>query len=380
MFEIGREFATRYLDTKMFCKKEGVANSMLSNWQTDRLQGVMVYVPKEFHETVFMLEKGEYNRVTNKLEHSAPGDTKTEAWLTTAVDKPINKEAAKVVMTEIKESVKLYKDSLDKPRAKAPPAGMPKGGASSNQPMPRRRDYGDDRQVGTGKGRHTFTDEEYTLSEMPEEVRDHKANTAQAGTTFVGNVTLEKAAVFWGKEIRFLKADVRVAYEAWLKDCERLHMYLATRTCLFQGFVGFYDPDGPEMHAIVKGLARHRPDVIVLLTSNNFRGRTLRGGAFVRYRSETDARHAITYFHGRRFMHNYISVTLSQRETQSQVGDDKGKVGGKAVSNDNILLQRNDIMATEANDPGLDCWGNIIRERAFVPEFHGEGRRSHQTH
>ena len=79
-------------------------------------------------------------------------------------------------------------------------------------------------------------------------------------------------------------------------------------------------------------------------------------------------------------MHNYVSVTLSQRETQSQIGDDKGKVGGKAVSNDNILLQRNDIMTIEANDPGLDCWGDIIRERAFVPEFHGEGRRSHQTH
>jgi hypothetical protein len=41
LFEIGKEFATRYLDTKMWCLSEGVGNGMLSDWKTNRLEGVL---------------------------------------------------------------------------------------------------------------------------------------------------------------------------------------------------------------------------------------------------------------------------------------------------------------------------------------------------
>ena len=52
LFAIGKEFATRYLDTKMVCHSEKQCNGMLSDWQSDRLQGVMSNVPEEFHESV----------------------------------------------------------------------------------------------------------------------------------------------------------------------------------------------------------------------------------------------------------------------------------------------------------------------------------------
>ena len=123
------------------------------------------------------------------------------------------------------------------------------------------------------------------MQQMPEEVRLQNVNTRDAGIRFMGEISVERAAVFWGSHIRCLKGNVKLAYEAWKRDCERIGMYLATRTGLFQGFVGFYGIHGPESAAIVKGLARHRPDVIVMLTSHNNKGHTLPGSVFGRHRN-----------------------------------------------------------------------------------------------
>ena len=60
LFAVGREFATRYLDTKMFCQSEKIGNGMLGDWKSDRLAGVLSHVPVEFHETKYMQERGEY--------------------------------------------------------------------------------------------------------------------------------------------------------------------------------------------------------------------------------------------------------------------------------------------------------------------------------
>ena len=116
------------------------------------------------------------------------------------------------------------------------------------------------------------------------------------------------------------------------------------------------------------------------MTSNNVRGNALRGSVFVRYRSEIDARNALTYFNGRRFGSHHLAVTLSTREAQAIVGDVKGKMpGGKAVSNDNIVLVRNDIVEMAEYDVALpDWWGDIDLARAFRTEYTGEGRRAHQ--
>jgi hypothetical protein len=227
-----------------------------------------------------------------------------------------------------------------------------------------------------------MTEEDYRWAELPEDVRAHRVNTTQAGITFRGNVTDAISAVFWGKPPRYLTGTLKLAYEAWKRDCQSKGQLLATRTCLFQGFVGFYLIHGDEFKAIVKGLARFMPDVIVLLTSTNQRGHTLRGSVFVRYRSEVNARAALSYFHGRQFVNQHLRVTLCNRETQLRVGDEKGKMaGGKAVSNENITLGREDIIEMEQYDAPMDeCWGEINVARAFRVEYQGEGRRAHQTH
>ena len=73
---------------------------------------------------------------------------------------------------------------------------------------------------------------------------------------------------------------------------------------------------------------------------------------------------------------------LSTRETQAIVGDAKGKMpGGKAVSNENITLVRDDIRQMVGYEaPMEEWWGDINLAKAFRTEFAGEGRRSHQTH
>jgi hypothetical protein len=218
------------------------------------------------------------------------------------------------------------------------------------------------------------------LSHLPEEVRAHNCETRQAGMSFRGPVTDYLSKQFWGNEVRFLKGDVKFAYECWKRDCERQLKYLATRTCVFQGFHGFYAIMGTEFKCIVKGLARHRPEVVVLLTSRNERGNTLRGTVFVRYSTEINARNALIHFHGRRFGIHHLNVILSTRETTATPGNEKGKMpGGKAVSNDNIVLVRDDIVEmAEYNVPMSDWWGDIDLARAFRTEFTGEGRRAHQ--
>ena len=133
-----------------------------------------------------------------------------------------------------------------------------------------------------------------------------------------------------------------------------------------------------------KPLSKDLPDSceIVLLTSNNQKGHTLRGSVFVRYRSEVNARAALSYFHGRQFKNQHLRVTLCNRETQLRVGDEKGKMaGGKAVSNENITLGREEIIQMEQyNAPMDECWGEIKVARAFRVEYQGEGRRAHQAH
>jgi hypothetical protein len=86
----------------------------------------------------------------------------------------------------------------------------------------------------------------------------------------------------------------------------------------------------------------------------------------------------LTYFHGRRFNRHHLNVTLTTRETQLHVGDEKGKVGGKGLSNDNILLDRADIVdMAERDDIPMELWGDIDFGKAFVTEPQGEGRKSH---
>jgi hypothetical protein len=316
------------------------------------------------------------------------------------------------VMANIKRSARIHKDNAG-PRAKAPPFGMGEArGSSSQEPMPqggRGKGFYDGRNFvsnETGKGRSdggkqeagggvggtfgtdnksakTLAEEneaEYAMQELPEEVRAHRCDTGKAGMTIREHVTIETSSLFWGNQVRFLKRDVKYAYDMWKIDSEKVHQYLATRTLLFQGFVGFYELYGIEMRTIVKGLARHRPDVIVLLVSNNSHGITLRGSAFVRYRSEIDARHAMSYFHARKFgPRAHLDVKLSTRETLARVGDEKGKMaGGKAVSNENITLQREDIvdMADRA-DVDMSMWGEVDATKIFVQEYHGEGRKAH---
>jgi hypothetical protein len=414
LFAIGQEFATRYLETKMFCSDEKQGIGLLSNWQTNRLQGVMSNVPKEFHESVWMQEKGEYNRVADKLTDNLTQSSAGASWLSTTIERPINKRAAALIMTNMIASAKNYKsaEKADRPVAKAPPPGMQDArGSGSLDPMPDQpRDVRDDLRAGkarpgavdvrltdnTGKGpvarreaerrdenaRRDREDEEHRLSELPEEVRAHNCETRQAGTSFHGQVSEFLSKTFWGNEVRFLKGDVKFAYESWKRDCERQMKYLATRTCVFQGFHGFYEIMGTEFHAIVKGIARHRPEVMVLLTSRNERGHTLRGTVFVRYATEIDARNALIHFHGRRFGIHHLNVILSTRETTATPGNEKGKMpGGKAVSNENIILVRADIVAMADHDVSLlGWWGDVDLARAFRTEYTGEGRRAHQHH
>jgi hypothetical protein len=425
LFAIGQEFATRYLETKMFCSDEKQGIGLLSNWQTNRLQGVMSHVPREYHESDWMQERGEFNRVANKLTDTLTESSAGANWLSTTIDRPINKRAAAVVLSNMRASAKSHRsaEKADRPPAKAPPPGMQDArGSGSADPMPnqpravpeqpRAVDVRDDlRAMGgkarpgavdvrltdnTGKGpvarreadrrdenaRREREDEEHRLSHLPDEVRAHNCDTRQAGMSFRGPVTDYLSKQFWGNEVRFLRGDVKFAYERWKIDCERQMKYLATRTCVFQGFHGFYEIMGTEFRAIVKGIARHRPEVMVLLTSRNERGVTLRGTVFVRYATEIDARNALIHFHGRRFGIHHLNVILSTRETTATPGNEKGKMpGGKAVSNENIILVRNEIAEMADHDVVLaDWWGDVDLGRAFVTEFTGEGRRAHQHH
>jgi hypothetical protein len=350
--------------------------------------------------------------VANKLQEYMKEETgASSSWLATSIERKVNRSAAEVVMSNIKANARIHKDKTGPP-AKAPPFGMTETrGVGSHDPMPhggRGKGFQDGRQFvenTTGKGRPDFgkqevgggvggtfgterksarvlaeeNEAEYALAEMPEEVRAHRVDTTKAGMTIREHVTIETSSLFWGNQIRFLRGDVKYAYDMWKNDSERLHTYLATRTLLFQGFVGFYELYGKEFNTIVKGLARHRPDVIVLLVSNNAHGKTLRGSAFVRYRSEIDARHAMTHFNGRKFGSRNLDVKLSTRETQARVGDEKGKMaGGKAVQNDNITLQREDIVdMAERDNVDMAMWGEVDLSRVFVQEYHGEGRKAH---
>ncbi len=89
-----------------------------------------------------MQERGEFNHVANKLADLSEEDAGAN-WLSTKIEKPVNKRAATVVMTGIRASGKAQRSAAksDGPPAKAPPAGMeqyvPFGDRArgSNEPM-----------------------------------------------------------------------------------------------------------------------------------------------------------------------------------------------------------------------------------------------------
>jgi hypothetical protein len=203
------------------------------------------------------------------------------------------------------------------------------------------------------------------MAELSERIRSHRVDTTRAGMHVKGHVTIETAAEFWGCQISLLRGDVKYAYDMWKTDCEIMRTYLATRTLLMQGFVGFHRAHGKECNTIVKGLARYRPDVIILLASDGVNGKTLRGSAFVRYHSEVDARDALNYFHGRRFGEHYLHVTLSNCETQARVWQ---------MQSDSILLQFEDIIdMSQCTNVDMSLWGEVnLTKELFGKDWSSE--------
>ena len=52
--------------------------------------------------------------------------------------------------------------------------------------------------------------------------------------------------------------------------------------------------------------------------------------------------------------------------------------GGKAVQNDNIMLQREDIVSmAQYEHVDMELWGEVELTKAFVQEYQGEGRKAH---
>jgi hypothetical protein len=206
------------------------------------------------------------------------------------------------------------------------------------------------------------------MAELSERIRCHRVDTTRAGMHVKGHVTIETAAEFWGSQICLLRGDVKYAYDMWKTDCETMRIYLATRTLLIQGFVGFHRVHGKECNTIVKGLARYRPDVIVLLARYRPEsGKTLRGSALVRYHSEVDARDALNYFHGRRFDKHYLHVTLSNCETQAKVWQ---------WQSDSIMLQFEDIIdMSQCTNVDMSLWGEVnLTQELFGKDW---GNESH---
>ena len=70
---------------------------MFGDWKSDRLAGVLSHVPVEFHETRYMQERGEFHRVANKLADLSE-EGAGASWLSTKIEKPVNKRAVTVVM------------------------------------------------------------------------------------------------------------------------------------------------------------------------------------------------------------------------------------------------------------------------------------------
>ena len=190
-----------------------------------------------------MQERGEFNRVANKLSDSVTEDSAGAGWLSTTLDRPMSKRAADVIMANIRASAKSHRgaEKSEGPPAKAPPPGMQQdvrsvGGAGSNDPMPQPPRAADARDAAkarpaavdvrltdnTGKGpvarrdaeaKRALEEEEYRMAERPEEVRAHRVDTRQAGNAFRGPVSDYVSEVFWGNQVRFLKGDVKVAHE-----------------------------------------------------------------------------------------------------------------------------------------------------------------------